>query len=447
MDEKLVKKYFKVVRKRVDFKSDRTSYQDVISAYTGGKKARYYVAMQKLREVGLLERDGRVSMFVKPDPFPKDDLRTKAPRAIQFRSAKFNLKMAHYLKKFEEDFYNKFESKLGKRVVMKGLNPRRRAELVMDKIERFRKPHFICIDHSRFDSTINPLHLQQTHRIYAKAVGKGIYPIVKAQLKNRGYTKHGIKYQMVGTRCSGDYDTGLGNCIVNIAAIEAVIDGVEADYFLDGDDAVLIVEETDLDRIQLGRFADFGFKTKVQITDKVHQVEFCQSRIIWNRGPIFSRNPLRAISHMMVTKVYYSPRMIARYMRGVGECEEACSAGIPILSEAARKLKYAGSRPIMDNEMKWKMDQSKDMRKEQVTMESRISYWITWGITPAMQIEIESSLSLPFAHHKYHRTRNSEFRYDVESLWKSWTRMAPVGRTSGSGWWVADQCWSSGLCS
>lgn len=386
-------------------------------------------------------------MFVKPDRFPEDTVKTKPPRAIQFRTPEFNLMMAHYLKRFEEETYNNL--KLGRshtRNIMKGLNPRKRAQLVMKKVRAFREPVFVCLDHSRFDSCIQPIHLKETHKIYAKSVGKSVRKVVNHQLENKGYTRHGIRYKAIGTRMSGDFDTGLGNCLVNTASILSVIGDLNADFFLDGDDAVIILEKPDLNLLKINNFAHFGLITKINIQTELQRVEFCQSRIIFNNGPIFSRNPIRALSHSMISRKQYTPKSSCEYLRGVGECEESVSYGIPILHKLSRLLQEASPRAFYDSDMLWRMAHGESMRKCEVTDEARMSFYLAWGITPQLQLHIEASLLPPSLRIVWRgttrRTRNPEFRYNVESLYQSWTRMESLGSDGSANWWFVDKCWA-----
>lgn len=437
----LVTKSFKRLRQIITWKCPTVPFTEIIAGYEGSKKQRYIRALAYLTKHGLQEKHTRVQMFIKPDRFAEDDIKVKPPRAIQFRSPEFNLMMAHYLKQFEETTYQNLKIGLSKtRNIMKGLNPRQRARIVMEKVKKFRKPCYVCLDHSRFDSCIQEKHLKETHKIYTKSVGKSAYNVLKYQLKNKGYTRNGLKYVARGTRMSGDFDTGLGNTLVNVASILSVIGKVKADFFLDGDDGVIIVEQDDLDKLKLKNFAHFGLITKYNIQYHLDQVEFCQSRIIMNQGPIFVRNPIRALSHSMISRKYYDTRVVCDYLRGVGECEEAVSYGVPILHQLAKLLQLSSPRAFYDSDMLWRMAQGEGMEKAEVSTEARNTFYLAWGISPQLQIHIEASLQPPSLRMiRRCRTRNPEFRYDVESLYQSWTRMESLGTNGSPNWWFVDK--------
>lgn len=447
--ESLVKKYFSKLRKLVTWKCGTTPFSEIIENYSGSKKQRYRRAYGYLSKHGLQPKHTRVQMFIKPDRFPLSMVSVKPPRAIQFRSPEFNLMMAHYLKKFEEVTYQNLKIGNSKtRNIMKGLNPRARARVFLEKTRSFKNPVFLCLDHSRFDSCIQPLHLKETHKIYMKSVGKRVYNIVKHQVTNLGYSKHGLKYRTSGTRMSGDFDTGLGNCLVNIASILSVVGKVKCDFILDGDDAVIITEKEDINKLKINNFAHFGLITKLNLQQEISRVEFCQSRIIFNKGPIFSRNPIRALSHSMISRKYYNTKTVCEYLRGVGECEESVSYGVPILHKLSQILQLASPKAFYDSDMEWRMAQGQDMEKVEITSEARMSFYIAWGITPQHQELLEASLIPPSLRiacpkdRQSRRLRNPEFHYDVKSLYESWTRMESLGSDGSANWWFIDQRWA-----
>nr|WKV33388.1 MAG: RNA-dependent RNA polymerase [Riboviria sp.] len=243
-NSKCIKYGFKLLNKLYSYKSGYTNYLDLVNSYSGKKKKSYYRAWKNLLENGLQKKHAVINMFVKPDRLPEEVIKDKAPRAIQYRRPEFNLKYMHYFKAFENHFIENF--KYNSRNIAKGLNNRQRAELVVQKLGNFVKPKFLNIDHSKFDSTVNKHHLKYLHKFYRKCCPKGIYNLTKLQRKGIGYTKHGIKYRVNATRCSGDPDTGTGNSIINIACLLYVFRNCKFDFILDGDDAVVIMEATDV---------------------------------------------------------------------------------------------------------------------------------------------------------------------------------------------------------
>lgn len=425
-----IKEGFHKLRRLINFKTEKETYTNIISNYTGGKKRVYMRSYYNLVNNGFQKKHTYVKMFIKADRFPEADINNKAPRAIQYRSCEFNLQMARYLRRFEEKCYSDIKHR-GRRVIAKGLNYRQRAELLMDKISDFTNPWYINLDHKKFDSTVNKEHLKQLHTLYKRGTHKSIYNLLKYQLRNKCFTKHHIKYNSEATRCSGDYDTGLGNTLINIACILYVFNG-KFDFILDGDDAVIITEGKP--KFEFDCFEKFGFETEITITKDKHMIEFCQSRLIYNKGWLFSRNPLRALSNNMVCRIGYNLKGMRRYMKGVGMCEFACSAGVPILHYQARRLMFEPLTALIGHDQRWKMLNLAHGEELEVTPMARITFSKSWGISIGMQLAIESSL-LPLmsltAYSGY-----TERIQNAKQLYKSWTRMATMGDPSSPSW-----CW------
>lgn len=365
-------------------------------------------------------------MFIKPDRWPEEIIASKPPRAIQYRRAEFNLALSSYLKPLEEHFMENFIHKY--RVCAKGLNLRERAELFVKKIRLFRDPVFVNIDHSKFDSTVNIEHLKALHKFYRRTTGKGVYNYLKYQYNNVGYTKHGIKYKAKGTRMSGDFDTGLGNTIINIMCIEYVFRNCNFDYILDGDDCVVVMDKVDLDKFNFSDFANYGFDTKLDIVYDKYKVDFCQCRLIYNNGWLFSRNPIRAISNQGVSRKAYGLKGMNRYVAGVGECEMHCSGGVPILQEHARSMRAFHDKPLIDKDMLWKMRlQGYTNKEEEITLQARITFERAWDIGYDMQIAIESLTQYVKVRTLTSFSGGAErIKNDAKQLFKSWTLMGSM---------------------
>lgn len=415
---------------------ERATFTSIINKFTGKKKRQYYNAMLNIVNGKLdMRKAAMVKMFIKPDRWPEDVIRTKAPRAIQYRSKEYNLMLATWLDPVEQKLYDHIKHR-GTRVVAKGLNNRERAELWMQKVEDYSSPVFINLDHSKFDSTVNVKHLMNLHRIYKRIVGKGIYGLLKYQLKNICYTDTGVKYKTQGTRCSGDYDTGLGNTLINIACILQCFRKIQKyDFMLDGDDAIIVIESIDRDNLDIGDFEKFGFETVLSFHRDRHAVEFCQSRILDIGGPYFVRNPIRAISNTMVINKNYGFKFMSRYLAGVGLGELAMNKGVPILQQQGARLAETSNLPYYDADVSWQMaNLGTKPCIATVTPQARMSMEKTWGITVQMQKYIEASL-LPMTISYIARADVRILNYDLESLYRAWQGVATMGCACFAGRW------------
>lgn len=394
-DAKLWRRTEMATRKYWDTRLKPATYEEIIAGYTGTKKRSYHQAAYRLRKEGLLPQDTWVSMFVKPDRFPSGTVEEKAPRAIQFRSQKFNLALGSYIKPIEEHYYKNLHYGVVSRtrVIAKGLNNQQRAELVLHKVDHFQNPVFVLIDHSAFDSTISVAHLKSTHRKYDRCYrSKQLRGLLKTQLNNKCMSKHGIRYTTRGTRKSGDYDTGCGNSIVNADAIYGFLseNGItKYDFILDGDDAVIIVEKHDAQNLRHDVWGRLGFKTKMKVVRNIEEVEFCQSRIILGAVITFSRNPTRAMSNAMACRRYYTPTAWPRWLAAVGLCEAATNRGVPCLQSFGLQLAGLSTKPLFSEDMLYKYSGVEPIAPLEVTADARATFTLAWGIPFDVQLLIE----------------------------------------------------------
>lgn len=430
------------------------SYEEIVNGYTGKKKRMYHNAMVMLRTEGLRSKHWKVSMFIKPDRYPAGDCETKDPRAIQYRSPEFNLAFGAYIKPFEETIYPTltYDTVSNTRVIVKGMNNFERAELFLHKIDHFRKPIFVLLDHSRFDSTINVDHLKSTHRKYQRGfASRKLADLCKKQLNNKCISKWGIVYTARGTRMSGDADTACGNSVVNADALYGFLTRSRIskyDFMLDGDDSVVIIESCDEHLLDYTIFGRLGFNTKMEVVRELHEVEFCQAKLILGKRPVFSRNPTRAMSHAAGSRKQYPRQTWSKWATAVGMCEKAMNPGVPILSVFGEKLSQVSTEWFIDEDYqeRWKQYQPETAAKIQITDDARESFALAWGISPEIQVMIES---FDYTSHVYkceeklNRISATLMQYESERLDKlTWliagsTESAP--QFSGCCWWSSYQ--------
>lgn len=413
---------------------EQKTYQQVIDRYTGGKKKLYMAAKRIIEEEGLSRRHATVKMFVKPDRWPVGVIEEKDPRAIQYRNPVYNLALLKYISPYEDFIYEnvKYGVVSNTRVIAKGLNQVQRAELFLEKVSHFKRPRFVCIDHSRFDSCINCEHLKSTHRKYMRAMGTAeLRKLLRWQLRNKCYSRGGIKYKTKGTRMSGDPDTGCGNTIVNLDTLWGVLRELgitKYDILVDGDDSVIIVEEHDIGKFNKTVFERFGFNTKLEIVKEIEDVEFCQSKIIRTEPPRFVRKPVRAMSHSMACRNEYKPQQYEEWLAGVGMCEMAMNSGVPVMWEYARQLAATNDKRLLDQDYVWKMGSYACKSDIPVTLEARMSFQKAFGIDICMQLILEM---VDYTSNAF------SYKNAAKSFQRAWSGLQSLP-TSGSGcWWAS----------
>ncbi|WAK79898.1 MAG: RNA polymerase [Tombusviridae sp.] len=391
---------------------ERATLWSCVMAYSGGKRRVYAAAYRELLLTGQRATDTNITMFVKQDKYALCEVEEKMPRAIQYRSPRYNLQLASYLRPFEHVFYQmEGRGPSRTRVITKHLNKRQIATLFLEKAACFSCPIFISADHSKFDSTVNTSHLKMEHAVYDKCFkSKHLKKLLYHQLSNRGYTRSGIRYTIKGTRMSGDYNTGLGNSLINRVVLESWLYKIKHEIMLDGDDSVIIVEAHDLHLLKMDHFEKMGFITKMEFTEEITEVQYCQTRLVLGSHVTMCRNPWRALSNMAVTPKKYHPSVYRDWFSGVAECEASSNYGMPIYTSL---MKVVGKRVVKDEEYHRKMQNEVVSVSDTV---NRVGFENTFGISIKLQLAIEERVSMYTGYnfkklHKYKINNNNKNIY------------------------------------
>lgn len=386
-----------------------------------------------------------VKMFVKPDRYPTDVCAEKDPRAIQYRSMEFNLLWASYLMPLEHWAYENLRLGVSQtKIIAKGLNPYQRASIILEKNQYFTDPIYLLVDHSRFDSTINVTHLKCTHSIYKKSYkGKIFHELAISQLHNKGISKHGIKYSVKGTRMSGDFDTGLGNCLVNIICLTGILydsNIKKFDLIVDGDDSIIFIERCDLSLFRRELFEDYGFDTKFDYTDNLHKAEFCQSRLILSDPPVMVRNPRRAWSHANATLKQYTGKRLKELFAGIGVCELSLNQGVPVMQKFGYDYSQFYHKYHFDDELAFKMAGAAiKFTQVPITKLARQSFEEAWQIPEWLQLKMEKRNWTANAYNSYLARKKfsiNQYVRTVETIRRSRSSFCTLDTDSGPGWWA-----------
>lgn len=374
-----------------------TNPWQIAKSYTGGKRRVYMRACQWLESEGIRSRDFKLSMFVKPDKYPVAVAPTKPPRAIQFRTPKYNLLLASHLKGLEHSFYRE----AGDGVVpdiAKGRNAQQRASDLLEKSARFKQPIFYNSDYSKMDSCVR-VEMQRLifSRFYLrKRRSRMLNRLLRAQLKNVGKTKRGIKYGVPGTRASGDYNTGFENTLINFIVLRWILHaaGIYGEIYIDGDDAIIIVETWDAPKLEAAfssLIGKLGFEVKLIKSKTLHQTPFCQSKLIECEEPMMARNPLRALANHNISLKNYPAKVWPRLHEAKMLCEFYSNPGSPVLMPIARDL-LTGVDPLFDPDQRHAYELNRTVHAvDIVTPLARVLYHQAWGISPHEQELLEQA--------------------------------------------------------
>lgn len=386
----------------------RLSRQQVVDRYTGSKKRIYEEALLSLQRKTINERDARLKMFVK---FEKQDL-GKAPRGINPRDPRYNLELGRYIKHAEKLFFKAINKAFGKHTahtVIKGLNADASAKVLRAKWDRFSDPVAVGLDAEKFDAHVTVKALMYEHSFYKELFpgSKQLHRLLRWQLRNKGvaYTTDGkVKFEIKGTRSSGDLNTSLGNCLIMCGSVHAYAAHRHVDVELanNGDDCVIIMEKSNLSNFLGGIdgwFRDLGFSMVAEEpVYEFDQIEFCQThpiqcqtgwRMVRNHEATLKKDPMCLIA-------VQNNKVFRKWLQAVGECGTHMTSGIPVqfsfynaflrhgveCSEAMREHIFKGSSTMT------RLDQLEYIHT--ITPEARVSYYYAFGILPDHQVEIEN---------------------------------------------------------
>ena len=246
--------------------------------------------------------------------------------------------------------------------------------------------------------------LRVEHKVYEKMTKKSargmLKWLLKQQLINEGRTKNGTTYTTVGTRMSGDMNTGLGNSVLMASMLECYLDAcnISGATYVDGDDSVVVVDRADVGKLLPVRefFLQFGMEMKYEATSEFSQVDFCQCRPVNVDGQwVLSRDPSRVLVRPLWTTRDMGRKLEGRYLKGLGMGEVAVNWGMPLGSTLGMRLYELGEGKPWSYEFHPGMKSREYGRVDSPapSLSTRLSYFEAWGITPEEQMGIEASMS------------------------------------------------------
>jgi hypothetical protein len=336
----------------------------------------------------------------------------------------------------------------------KGLTPEQRACALLLMADRFDKPAYILMDHSRFDAHVGVALLKAIHRFYGRVVGRGrseLMGLCKFQLSGRGYTAGGIGYRHKGGRCSGDQDTGCGNSIDNFANIRSWLDmsGVDGEILLDGDDSVVVVEQADLSRLRdcKQHMLKLGMETEFEVVNDISKVEFCQAKVgLGRNGPTLIPNPLKYLSKTNVIAENIGVEMGRQTLRSTITGMLAVNASLPMMKPYSDWLRRNPGACRMKNDALYKI-QSYGGEREKVfewvepSIEERLSFFKSWGVDPSTQIAFENEVTVLNQPWSGKEPKVRQPKADDDDDAEEWVDfdVEPLREHHIPGWWSCDE--------
>jgi hypothetical protein len=376
--------------------------QLAINAGLSTAKGRKYVeAAAEYRRRGVCAKDARLSMFIKEENYPFEEVfssnsmvhfffenswfeikrENRIPRPIQHRRPVWFIAASQYFLPLEHEILPMTAEQLGfgpseLRVFGKGLSIFSKAELLAEKFSRFQDPVAFCADGSKWDRQVNEFLLVVELLFYLPFIHPDDHQefiwLFMHQVYNKGFY-YGkactIRYSTVGGRCSGDLNTGLGNCVIFfIILASCLIDPktnrprFSVEFAIDGDDAIIICERSCFE--ELVTYIKEGFRlhghtlTVEGVADDLRNVVWCQGRPVRvgldNRW-VLMRDPRVVIGKALTSDKYVGSKPLDHlYVIALGEL--VLARGCPVVqSWCVSTMEYCRSkgatlRPYFSNQ-------------------------------------------------------------------------------------------------
>lgn len=388
----------------------RLTRQQVVDHYSGPKRRVYATALESLNKREIGKEDARLSSFVK---FEKQDVQ-KAPRVINPRTARYNLKLGQYIKHAEHHFFKAINKAFGGRThatVIKGFNADRSAEIIRSKWDLFDKPVAVGLDASKFDMHVSVQALSYEHSFYTSLFpgSQELRKLLSWQKINQGtaYATDGaVDFKMIGTRSSGDLNTSLGNCLIMCSLIYAYAAErkVTLELCNNGDDCVVVMEQADLQTFTQGLsewFVAKGFSMVVESPVTIFErIEFCQThpvklssgwRMLRNHTAVLTKDPMCLVS-------VQNDRVYRKWLDAVGTCGMTLTSGAPVQNALYSVFKRHGcpAGRMVDhlNRNTSMSERISGLRTSVINAEARVSYYYAFGVLPDVQKAMEEYYSL-----------------------------------------------------
>lgn len=409
------------------------NFQQTVDTFRGCKRKRYERALKNIREsYSSIDKESEVNVFVKYEKTDRTSKVDPVPRVISPRKPEYNLRVAKYLRKIEEPLLKALGKMFGHKTVMKGVDVQQTAQLLREKWDMFHSPVAVGLDASRFDQHVSKSALQFEHSVYldcfrSKKHKSKLNGILQYQLHNKcsGFVEDGkLKYEVVGTRMSGDMNTSLGNCVLMCVMVKAYAlhCGINLQLANNGDDCVVFMEKRDLHLFQRDLnnwFLKLGFNMVVEKPSfEFEAIEFCQTRPVFDGNLwVMCRNPVTALvkdAVLLKDPKVVSEDFMMEWIEAVGNGGLALAGRLPIFQSFYNMYLRSASTYRRNRMKKWRVRSHDEilpwfMRETglkgnrqcgDVTPDCRSSFYFAYGITPDEQLETEKFYDSMFVDSK-----------------------------------------------
>jgi len=387
------KSVFQVAREELklfdEISYDEGAYKEWNSKFLRGRQLDHDRAMEDLEINPLCKKDFIRSAFVKRELTLKggEEPEEFDPRCIQGVSHRANVVLGPFMYKFSKLLHEKWN--LDYHICYtSGCTAEElgswRSNFGDEEVTIFE------IDFSRYDAHQRK-ECHDLEKLFYKQSGiagwEGAEQVFDAQSSTLGYTAHGVKYKVPYTRKSGDPNTSCGNSIINAMLAKTIMRelGFEFAMLVQGDDNLLVVRRRfsaqyvkRLEKRIVEMYEMFGFKIKLKIRTKWHEVEFCSS-LFWPVEDGFILGP--KIGRRLPKLGFSLKRLTPGQIKGMLLGNEIEMGHIPILRRYIRyclkRMKAVKREYYYDREMQFKCLSS---NKHSATDETIEFFTLRYGV-------------------------------------------------------------------
>jgi hypothetical protein len=396
------------------------SHEEVCDCYTGREKTIKLLATASLHRTPVHKGDARLSTFVKCEKVKKKVLKSLCPRVIQPREQRYIVEVARYLKRLEKPVFEALRccQPLGPNslpCVMKGMNAEQMGSMLKLKWDRFKQPVGFGLDAVRYDQHFSRQALEYEHLFYLDYFhGEDrarLAELLSWQVRNVGICRcvdGVIKYQVEGSRMSGDMNTSMGNCLIMCLLIThcmRVCDVLDYELCNNGDDCVVIMETADLVKcyqFMPGILLTFGFN--VEMEKPVYcfeKMEFCQMKpIVVDGRSIMVRNLYPTLSKDIHTVLpMRCEKDVKSFFLAIGQCGLSLTGGVPVFQSYYECLIRHGVSSNITRSVGWKCGMTMlaigmDRKRGVISPDTRVSFYNAFGVPPDEQVLLENRYDL-----------------------------------------------------
>lgn len=336
-----------------------------------------------------------VKTFIKKEAYPE----LKPPRTINSRDDAFKVLVGPFTHAIEKDVF-------GSKYSLKGKTLKEQNQIFFNRLRD--KKVFISTDYSRWESSISPEIIRYIEmdffRRYPSPYPWDFHSWLQSHiLDNRLVSQGANKLTMNGVRMSGDMHTSLMNTYINLYLTAFICHNLNLtwDGFFEGDDGFIgldqDVQDLEVLKNQFSLFSsELGFDLKIEVSRDISELPYL-SRHCVSEG-VAIREPFKAICHAQwsFSLHNHNPVEIQR-SRGYGLALE--NEGSPILQSLGNMLlRRSGAGKLWYSDPWFKTyynlpDFVSDVQfNTQISSSTRVKFQQLFGISVALQLEIEESL-------------------------------------------------------